>query len=163
LAVDLIGGLEPTRYFGWPARTFFGDIALARRASHPNVLDGEFESAPYGLRMDDFNRAFDAIFGRDDLVPMGEAIDQYARAIAAQSRGSELYRNSIAERLSRRLTLYSVSEDGATTRAITAAELRNTRFAQGGEALVFRDGRQPVSPLAVKRSELVETIKALKA
>lgn len=113
--------------------------------------------------MDDFNRAFEAIFGRDDLVTMAEAIDEFARTVAPQSAASEVYRNSIADRLSRRLTVYSLSEDGATTRAVTATELRSARFTQGGEALVFRDGRQPVSPLAVKKSELTAAIRALKA
>ena len=113
--------------------------------------------------MDDFNRAFDAIFGPDDLVALGEAIDEYVRAVSPQGGASELNRNSIADRLSRRLTLYRVSEGGETTRAVSATELRTARFAQGGEALVFRDGRRPVSPLAVKRSALTATIQALKA
>ena len=99
--------------------------------------------------------------GQHELVTLRDAIDQYARARPRQDGASDLYRNYVADLFSRRLTLFSVSEDWETARAVTAAELRSARFIEGGEALVFRDRREPIRRLAVKQGALAAALDAL--
>src|SRR5919108_2282634 len=98
-----------------------------------------------------------------ELVSMPEAaLIAYIAAFGIDTTISRLHRNNMAETLSRLLTVYSVSADGASVRKLTQADLRGGSFTEGGRSIRFADEREPISGLAVMRQGLKAAVAALK-
>lgn len=95
----------------------------------------------------------------NDLVSLAEAaVTAYMHTAGPATTLSELQRNDMGERLARVLTLYSISDDRESVRALTAADLEGGTFSQGARIITFRDGRPPIANLAVTRTSLKAAI-----
>lgn len=118
------------------------------------------------IGLHDVNRTFDEVFARpsrDELVGMREAVEETCVEIAGGPTAiPEDERNAIADILSRQATIYSISDDGGSARPLDAHEVRSGRFMEGGQVLAFRDRRNAVRGLAIKRQELRAAIASMK-
>ena len=116
--------------------------------------------------LDDVDRTFSELFASkvpDDLVGMRDAVEETClQMVGRRTAIPDMDRNSVADILSRRTALYSVSNDGRTVRALSAEEVRSGRFIDGGQVLAFRDRRDAVRGLAVRRLDLAAAIEAMR-
>jgi hypothetical protein len=98
-----------------------------------------------------------------DLVPMEEAaLLAYISAAGIDRTITRLHRNEMAQTLAQLVTVYSLSQDGQRIRRLTAADLQDGIFADGGRNVSFRDERAPISRLAVTRAAIRAAAAALK-
>ena len=97
----------------------------------------------------------------EDLVPMPEAaLLAYISASGIDRTITRLHRNDMAETLARLVAVYSVTE--AEVRKVAPEELEGGLFMQGGRVVQFKDGREPITGLAVPRQALKAAVAALK-
>ena len=84
----------------------------------------------------------------NDMVTMAEA----TLLAYLQTRGtlncSERQLNTLAMRLGELITVYSVSDDRQTIRALSPADVQDGSFLNGGRLIIFPDRRQPIAGLA---------------
>ena len=98
----------------------------------------------------------------ESYASMAEAaIFAYLQTVGPATTISEAQRNEMADLLARMVTLYSLSGDGSA-RALDAEEVRDGQFSEGGRTLRFRDGRTPISGIAVTRTSLQAAVEAMK-
>jgi hypothetical protein len=99
----------------------------------------------------------------NDLVTMAQAaVKAYLETVGPATTLTELQRNEMADFLARLVEVYFVSGDRETIRTLGAAEVRGGRFVDGGRTILFKDGREPMSGLAVTRASLNTAIEAMK-
>ena len=99
----------------------------------------------------------------EDLVPMPEAaLLAHLSAFGMDHTISRLHRDDMARMLARLVTVYAVSDDRETVWRLAAADLEGGFFAEGGRVVRFKDGRAPITGLAVARSALKAAVAAVK-
>jgi hypothetical protein len=98
-----------------------------------------------------------------ELVTLQEAaLLAHIAASGIDTTITRLHRNDMAVSLCALLTVYAVSDDRRRIRQVSAAELRGGVFSDGGGTVHFRDGRLPITGLAVTRTALKAAVHALK-
>jgi hypothetical protein len=99
----------------------------------------------------------------EDLVPMPEAaLLAHLSAFGMDHTISRLHRDDMAQTLARLLTVYAVSDDRGSVQRLADADLEGGSFAEGGRVVRFKDGREPITGLAVTRTALKAAVAAVK-
>jgi hypothetical protein len=98
-----------------------------------------------------------------ELVPMEEAsMLAYISAFGIDITITRIHRNDMAESLTKLLSVYAVSDDRKSIRHLSAEDFQGAIFADGGRIVRFRDEREAITGLAVKREALKAAVAALK-
>jgi hypothetical protein len=98
----------------------------------------------------------------NDLVLLEEACVAAYLAVAGPATAiSEAQRNRMAEQLSRVLTIFRISDDHQDIRPLSAVEMRGGTFVDSGRVIIFKDGRAPITRLAVTRTSLKSTLHSM--
>lgn len=100
----------------------------------------------------------------NDMVTMAEAaLMAYIQTSDGARNSSEWQCNAIARKLSRLITVYALSDDRQTLRALAPEDLTEATFIDAGRKILFRDGRAPLENLSVTRTALKSAIEVLKS
>lgn len=99
----------------------------------------------------------------NDFVTLPEAaVVAHVHTIALDATIPDAQRDEMAEQLSKLVTLYSLSDDRTNIRALSAEDMRGGTFTGGGRLITFKDGRPPITGLAVTRTALRAALEVLK-
>lgn len=99
----------------------------------------------------------------NDLVSMPEAVVvAHLDAVALDTTIPHARCDELAEQLARLVTLYSLSDDRRDIRTLSAEDIRGGTFTGGGRAITFKDGRLPITGLAVRRPALNAALEVLR-
>ena len=102
---------------------------------------------------------------RDELTPLALAVKVIAERVYAHEvpRGRASDRaTGIAHAVAALAPLYACALDGSTIRRLTDEELLHGLFRKDGAELHLRDGRPPITFIAVKESSVGEVIEVLR-
>ena len=97
----------------------------------------------------------------NELVSMPMAAHR-AHFELCREKGSDADLNAMAEALADLLTVYTLSGDRTSVTPLSREIVRSGSFGGAGGTLRFSDGREELTDLAVKRSDLLEAIEVLK-
>jgi hypothetical protein len=98
----------------------------------------------------------------NDLVSMPIAATlAYLRLTGRNEKVTEAQMDAMAAEIARLITVYSVSENRDSVRALGPDDTQGGRFRQAGKVVEFADGRR-IGGLAVTRTSLDAAIEALK-